>query len=70
VRRLQPPASVDGIALFGEALGIPRLVSLRAGACIPCKMMEPIREEIKKEYGGKMQVDFIDVWKNQQAGQT
>ncbi len=31
-------------------------------------MMAPILEELKKEYAGKLQVDFIDVWKNPDAG--
>jgi thioredoxin 1 len=43
---------------------LPRLVDLGAGQCIPCKMMAPILEELKKEYAGRLQVDFIDVWKN------
>lgn len=43
---------------------LPRLVDLGAGKCIPCKMMAPILEELKKEYAGIFNVDFIDVWKN------
>ena len=31
-------------------------------------MMAPILEGLKKEYEGRMQVDFIDVWKNPDAG--
>jgi thioredoxin 1 len=50
------------------AAKLPRLVDLGAGKCIPCKMMAPILEELKKEYAGKLQVDFIDVWKNPDAG--
>ena len=47
---------------------LPRLVDLGAGKCIPCKMMFPILDEIKAEYAGQLQVEFIDVWKNPQAG--
>jgi thioredoxin 1 len=47
---------------------LPRLVDLGAGKCIPCKMMAPILEELKKEYTGRLQVDFIDVWENPDAG--
>lgn len=47
---------------------LPRLVDLGADKCIPCKMMAPILEELKKEYAGKLQIDFIDVWKNPKAG--
>ena len=43
---------------------LPRLVDLGADKCIPCKMMAPILEELKTTYAGKLQVDFIDVWKN------
>jgi thioredoxin 1 len=47
---------------------LPRLVDLGADKCIPCKMMTPILKELKQEYTGQMQVDFIDVWKNPAAG--
>ena len=42
---------------------LPRLVDLGADKCIPCKMMAPILEELKTRHNGKLQVDFIDVWK-------
>ena len=47
---------------------LPLLVDLGAGKCIPCKMMAPILEELKKEYAGRMNVEFIDVWENPDAG--
>jgi thioredoxin 1 len=47
---------------------LPRLVDLGADKCIPCKMMAPILEELSAEYKGKLQVVFIDVWKNPQEG--
>jgi len=47
---------------------MPRLVDLGASKCIPCKMMAPILDGLKKEYEGRMQVDFIDVWQNPDAG--
>lgn len=31
-------------------------------------MMAPILEGLKKEYVGKMKVEFIDVWENEAAG--
>ena len=48
---------------------IPRLVDLGAGKCIPCKMMAPILDGLKKEYDGRLDVEFIDVWINQGAGE-
>jgi thioredoxin 1 len=47
---------------------LPKLVDLGADKCIPCKMMAPILEELKNEYQGRMEVVFIDVWKNPGAG--
>ena len=48
----------------GASGELPRLLDLGADKCIPCKMMAPILENLKDEYTGQLQVDFIDVWKN------
>ncbi|HUT56864.1 MAG TPA: thioredoxin family protein [Phycisphaerae bacterium] len=50
------------------AAGLPRLVDLGSTTCIPCKMMAPILEDLKKEYDGRLRVDFIDVNANAEAG--
>ena len=50
----------------GEA--VPRLVDLGATKCIPCKLMAPILDELKKTYVGRLDVQFIDVWENPDAG--
>jgi thioredoxin 1 len=47
---------------------LPKLLDLGATKCIPCKKMAPILEELKKEYAGKLEVEFIDVWQNPNAG--
>jgi len=52
-----------------EVRALPRLVDLGAGKCIPCKMMAPVLEEVKKEYAGIFDVEFIDVWENPSAGE-
>jgi thioredoxin 1 len=49
---------------------IPRLVDLGAGKCIPCKAMAPILEGLRTEYAGRMEVQFIDVWKDPDAGKA
>ena len=46
---------------------LPRLVDLGADKCIPCKAMAPILKELKTEYAGRMEVEFVDVWKNPKA---
>lgn len=47
---------------------LPRLVDLGATKCIPCKRMAPILEALKVDYAGAVDVQFIDVWQNPQAG--
>jgi thioredoxin 1 len=66
------PASAPGTpaATPAETKPLPRLVDLGAGKCIPCKMMAPILEELKKEYEGRLEVTFIDVWQNPDAGKA
>lgn len=51
-----------------QSAPLPRLVDLGATKCIPCKMMEPILKDLKKTYAGRMDVEFIDVWENPDAG--
>jgi thioredoxin 1 len=46
---------------------LPRLLDLGADKCVPCKLMAPILEALKKDYAGRMHVEFIDVWKNTEA---
>ena len=50
------------------AAALPKLLDLGATKCIPCKMMAPILEELKKEYAGRLIVEFIDVWEKRGAG--
>jgi len=45
----------------GGAAALPRLVDLGKGTCIPCKMMAPILEELKKEYEGRAVIEVIDL---------
>ncbi len=57
-------AESSGQSPVQQAVALPRLVDLGAGKCIPCKMMAPILEELKREYAGALRVDFLDVWEN------
>ena len=52
----KPSATISG--------NLPRLLDLGATKCIPCKMMAPILEGLKKEYKSRLEVVFIDVWEN------
>jgi thioredoxin 1 len=56
--------SMPAVAGVPQASGLPRLVDLGAGKCIPCKMMAPILEDLKEQYKGRLDVVFLDVWEN------
>ena len=57
------------VANPATTVALPRLVDLGADKCIPCKMMAPILEELKTTYADQFRVEFIDVWKNPDAGE-
>ena len=64
------PPGGGSVASKASAQKLPRLVDLGASKCVPCKMMTPVLDELKKEYEGRMDVEFIDVWKNPDAGKA
>ena len=66
-RELNVPAGSSAQSVPREK-ALPRLVDLGADKCIPCKMMAPILEELKAEYKGRLEVTFIDVWKDPAPG--
>ena len=39
------------------------MMDLGATTCIPCKMMVPIMSELAKELQGKLDIQFVDVYK-------
>ena len=57
-------------AWAAEPAKLPKLVDLGADKCIPCKMMAPVLAELKTNCAGRMDVEFIDVWKNPDAGKA
>jgi len=50
-----------------SSVRLPRLIDLGRNTCIPCKMMAPILEELKKEYEGRAIVEVIDLRENRDA---
>ena len=48
---------------------LPRLLELGSKTCVPCKMMEPVLDELRTAYGGQLKVDFVDVKENIEAGE-
>ncbi len=49
------------------AATIPKLVDLGADKCVACKAMAPILDDLREAYDGRLDVVFIDVWKNRDA---
>ena len=47
------------------ATGRLMVVDLGSTGCVPCQMMVPILEELTKEYQGRVDVQFIDVYDRQ-----
>lgn len=45
---------------------LPQLVDVGADKCIPCIKMAPILEQLREDFSGRMQVTFVDIWKNRQ----
>jgi len=53
------PAGPAGGA--GGRAGVAKFIDLGARSCIPCKMMAPMLDELKKEFPGRLDVTFVDV---------
>jgi len=49
--------------------GMVTVVELGSVSCVPCKLMLPIIEELKKEYEGRIAIISIDVLEHPGAGQ-
>ena len=63
------PATSAPTTPTSQATQIPRLVDLGAGKCKNCKALAPILDALREEYKGRLSVEFIDVWKNPDAGE-
>ncbi|MFP3937139.1 MAG: TlpA family protein disulfide reductase [Phycisphaerae bacterium] len=48
-----------------RASGKPTFANFGAEGCVPCDRMEPMREEIREEYEGKLNVVFVHVGQDQ-----
>lgn len=57
-----------GPVLPGVPTELPRLVNLKTEACIQCKRMVPILDELEQQYADNFTVHTFDVGRNQAAG--
>ncbi|HVP13159.1 MAG TPA: thioredoxin domain-containing protein [Phycisphaerae bacterium] len=62
-----PSAPTDAPTSQAVDAKLPRVVDLGADKCKACKELAPILVELRKEYAGRVVVEFIDVWKSPKA---
>lgn len=56
---------ISGVPQEVPIPGMVTMVDIGAHACVPCKMMTPIIEELSREYDSRAAIVFIDVWEHQ-----
>ena len=62
-------ASVEAPVEAAVAEQLPRFVEVGADSCVPCKMMQPVLDELRSDYAGKLQIEFADIWKTPELGE-
>ena len=67
VSRQDAEVSQDKAAETDDEVFLPSLVDIGSDKCVPCKMMAPILEELKEEYIGIFDVEFINTREDQTA---
>jgi thioredoxin 1 len=50
-----------------KAQSLPLLVALGRNQCMPCRMMAPVLDELKREYAGILNIEFVDVREHPEA---
>lgn len=48
---------------------LPRLLELGSESCQPCRMMQSVLAELRTEYAGRLQVDYIDIYQDTAAAE-
>jgi len=64
-----PAGPTSAPAAAGRSTPLPRLLELGSTLCVPCKMMEPIIDELRRDYAGQLRVDFINVHEDEAAAE-
>ena len=66
--KAQYPKAIDNLVDKARRSGKPSLIDFGASGCRPCDMMAPILEQLKKEYSGIVNIEFVDVRDHQILG--
>lgn len=68
LRPAATPASAPATATAASTAR-PKLLDLGAKTCVPCKAMVPILDGLRADYAGRMDVEFIDLFQDREAGE-
>ena len=60
-------SEVDNVVSKATKEGKVVMLELGSAGCIPCEQMKPVMEKLRKNYGGKLEVFFVDVRKDRGA---
>lgn len=63
------PVAAPASATEAGTSGRPKLLDLGATTCVPCKAMVPVLASLEADYAGALDVEFIDLWKDREAGE-
>lgn len=68
LREMREDAADPASGTASTSAALPRLLDLGSNKCVPCKLMAPMLKELRKDFKGRMRVDFIDVRQNREVG--
>jgi thioredoxin 1 len=60
-------AEIKDSNLRSTVKALPRMLDLGRNQCTPCKMMAPVLADLKREYAGIIDIDYINVAENPDA---
>lgn len=56
------PSASSSVTFVEPGNGQPMLIDLGSNNCIPCREMQPVLDELKEEYAGRIVVQVVDVY--------
>lgn len=60
----QESKKTEDVNIYSSEETLPKLIEFGSTTCEPCKIMEPIIDSVKEKYKGKVEVEFVNVYKD------
>ena len=60
-------SEVDNVLSKANKEGKVVMLELGSVGCIPCEQMKPVMEKLRKNYGGRLEVFFVDVRRDREV---